>query len=211
MTVQTVQITYLFPRWYADTSLRGFATFCSGFPTVGLTLEHRIPSNLISRTLSIWGLITCYASREELEAYIERHPKPFRDLQDKDGTSMLDVALSKNNLTAVEVLIAAGADSFAQDDASFPAMGRLMAARYQRDNETRRRLEQMLSIHQLYEEYNFTHLQKVVLGVRFLGLEAELRYRVNTPAAHFREIEPRTCRQRLVHTEAFVYLQYTRL
>jgi len=136
MTVQTVQLTYLFPRWCANASLRGFATFCSGFPTVGLTLERRIPSDIMSRALSIWGLISCHPSLEELEAYLERHPNSVRDIQDKDGTSMLDVALSKNNLMAVKFLMAAGADPFAQDDTGLPAIGRLVAARYQRDNET---------------------------------------------------------------------------
>jgi ankyrin repeat protein len=142
-------------------------------------MEQRIPPDNISKANSLMGLIGRGASKREMQTYLERRPDAVRHVTFIDGSTMLHVALREDKLEAVEVLLSAGADIFAQDDFNQPALVSLFMHRGKRSRAVQIQLENLLPLSQAFEELDFPHLHKVVLKIRPLDLRSQLEQSIS--------------------------------
>ncbi|QDS73771.1 hypothetical protein FKW77_005310 [Venturia effusa] len=173
-SVQVLEFTYTLPQWSARLSVRATFKMSDGCPSAGLAVEIRIPPDTISRSQSIWGLIGRGASRRELQAFLTKRPDALRHIVYHEGSTMLHVAIRENNPEAVEVLVHAGADPFAEDDAGLPAIVLLLTSRGTRPSILQKQMENILPISQAFEKLDFPHLHQVVMRNQHLDLRSQL-------------------------------------
>jgi len=167
-----VESIYTFPRWSFNIAVVAFIRMIHGNPTAGLTLQRRISSSSCARADSIIHL-SRYGSASEVRGILEKYPDSIRYVSASQGSTPLREALYRRRYENVNVLLAAGADPFAIDDYGRADCIVLIVetlAKHHGSSIQQHLLPPMTS----FDDYNISHLTKVILGFRPLDLQTEL-------------------------------------
>jgi len=171
--VSGVDAKYSLPGWFPNLTILATFRISHGLPTAGLTVQRIIPHDTYSQFQSIIGfskLGNCAA----IQSLLERRPDAVLDVAEHTRATALDSALRYHQVDACRLLLAAGADPLAEDDLGMPVITSVLLYRHHRKVEIQEEFENLLPLTRFYEEYEFSHLHKIVLGVRPLDLKSEL-------------------------------------
>jgi ankyrin repeat protein len=172
-----VEATYSFPRWTFSLSVIGGIKLVHGYPTAGLTVQRRITKD--SRSFCI--LDACrFKSSTELKSFLQQYPGSIHDVDSwNSGAGVLDYAIGgidgsgRHHYENTNVLLAFGADPFATDDyGRSAAMIEIITLTAQKCMFPLRR--DLLPSMTDFDNYDLSHLTKVILGFRPLDIQTEL-------------------------------------
>lgn len=146
-----------------------------GSPSITLSIGRTVHITGFDDHLSI--LVLCKTRKtSELKHVLERRPDAVLDVDYIRGWSALFYAASQGDYETVKILLAAGADPFLEDKSGYPAM--LMCFRRivlgHSSSQERDCLKNCLPLSAFFDEYHFSHIERVVLGIRPLRLQVEL-------------------------------------
>jgi hypothetical protein len=166
-----VEAKYSLPRWPLDVSILASFKISHELPAAGLSVQRRI-----SRRGNLYTIIglSKMGSTEGIRSLLARRPDAVLDVSEHEGKTALDNAIRYRHIDAAKVLIAAGDDPMAENDFGFPAIALVLLYRNHRSKALQQEFEDLLPLSNFYEEYEFFHLHKVVLGVRPLDLKVRL-------------------------------------
>jgi ankyrin repeat protein len=166
-----VEAKYSLPRWPLDVSILASFKISHGLPAAGLSVQRRISRR--GNPYTIIGL-SKMGSTEGARSLLARRPDAVLDVSEHEGKTALDNAIRYRHIDTAKVLIAAGADPMAENDFGFPAIALVLLYKNHRSKALQQEFEDLLPLSTFYEECEFSHLHKVVLGVRPLDLKVQL-------------------------------------
>ena len=171
-----IEVTYSLPRWTLNISVVGGLKIVHGYPTAGLTVQRRITKDM--QSLSILD-VSRFGTTAELQIFLQRYPSSVHDIDAKDGVTAIDYAIGstyavgKGRYENVNLLLAFGADpSVADDYGRSAAMVELITLFAQKC--TLPSIQDLLPSTADFENYDLSHLTKIILGLRPLNLQTEL-------------------------------------
>ncbi|KAI9678379.1 MAG: hypothetical protein M1822_008025 [Bathelium mastoideum] len=107
---------------------------------------------------------------------LEKRPDAVLEVLHNDGSSALHFAARHGSLDIIKVLLAAGADPFLENYVGIPAacefFCRILLERG--SPQERDGLMKLIPMSAFLDEYSFSHIERVVLGLRPLRLQEEL-------------------------------------
>jgi ankyrin repeat protein len=171
-----VEVTYSLPRWTLNISVVGGLKIVHGYPTAGVTVRRRITKDI--QSLSILDL-SRFGTAAELRVFLQKYPSSVNDIAARDGITALDYAigsismLGKRQYENGNLLLAFGADPFVADDSGrSAAMVELITLSAQKC--TLPFMQYLLPCTADFDNYDLSHLTKIILGFRPLNLQKEL-------------------------------------
>lgn len=166
------QVTYSIPLSPWDLSVVASFSSFDGKPTMGVSLG---PIINVTNEYDKTGIISIVrgGNLSELKLRLQSRPGAVLDVSHRQGFSALHYAFQFASVETIKVLLAAGADPFYEDHQGAPAIyeGFLRMLQSPQDE---RELKDSLPVSIFFDDYNFSHIHRVVLGARPLGLQAEL-------------------------------------
>ncbi len=166
------QVTLSVPLKAWKISVVASCSFLDGKPTIGVSLG---PTTNVTNEHDKVGIFNVVRGKNlpELKQILQGRPGAVLDVSHRQGFSALHYAFQSASVETIRVLLAAGADPFYEDFRGAPAiyegfLRMLQSSQYERE------LRDCLPISVFFDDYNFSHLHRIVLGARPLGLQAEL-------------------------------------
>ncbi|KAI9666604.1 MAG: hypothetical protein M1821_004540 [Bathelium mastoideum] len=107
---------------------------------------------------------------------LEKRPDAVLDVFHHDGCSALYFAATHGSLDMIKVLLAAGVDPFFENYDGFPATFELFRRILLERGSPQERdaLMELIPMSAFLDDYSFSHIERVVLGLRPLSLQDEL-------------------------------------
>lgn len=166
------QVSYSVPLSPWDISIVASFSSVDGRPTIGVSLGPIINE---TNEYDKLGIISIFrgGNLPELKLMLQRRPGAVLDVSHRQGFSALHYAFQYASVETIKVLLAAGADPFYEDYQGAPAIYEGFLRMLQRPQDETK-LKDSLPISVFFDDYNFSHIHRVVLGARPLGLQAEL-------------------------------------
>jgi hypothetical protein len=118
---KSLEVTYSFPRNSLNITVFAFLRIFNSYPTIGLKVARRIPFKSVDFCRSLPGLARAGLC-SEVRAELERRPDAVQDVSDDDGAGALWFAIAYGQVDVVKLLLAAGADPFANNIHGFPRL-----------------------------------------------------------------------------------------
>jgi ankyrin repeat protein len=177
--VSVIEASYSLPRWSLDVTLLATFRISEGVPAAGLTVQRIIPHDTYSQFQSILGF-SKMGNCSAIRSLLQKRPDAVLDVGEHTGATGLDSALRYHQIDACKLLLAAGADPFAEDKLGMPIIAYVPLYRHHREGRLQQQFEELLPLSRFYDEYELSHLHQVILRVRPLDLKTELdcgRYR----------------------------------
>ncbi|OCK98476.1 ankyrin [Cenococcum geophilum 1.58] len=207
-SIKSFELLYSFPAWLMNLSIFMFFTSSYAGPTVGLGLRRRV------RWVTETGVRSMhwYVDRGDMSAVktmLEQHRESVQDVEIGLGRSVLHHALSHGHTEVTKLLLAAGADPFMEDDYGRPAiqLAARSLIRHTHSPSRHQELQDMLPWWTYVEECDFSHIHRVVLGLRPLTLQEELRTPVYRAQIHLKDNTGSTPLHWAVYRNDFVSVQ----
>ncbi|EFQ99067.1 ankyrin repeat domain-containing protein 44 [Nannizzia gypsea CBS 118893] len=178
--MKLMEVTYSTPLKPLGISIVASARFYDGTPSIGISLGPTV--NIINEQ-DYRSIFPCVRGLKllELKKMLQRRPGAIIDVSHRQGFSSLHYAFELGSVEAIKVLLAAGSDPFHEDHWGMPAMfdafvRMLGPAKCSASIQTKDKaeLEKALPFSVFFDDYNFTHLHRVVVGARPLRIEAAL-------------------------------------
>ena len=166
------QVSYSIPLIPWDLSIVASFSSVDGRPTLGVTLGPIINETNEYDKLGIISIVRG-GNLPELKLMLERRPGAVLDVSHRQGFSALHYAFQYASVETIKLLLAAGADPFYEDYQGAPAIYEGFLRMLQRSQDETE-LKDSLPVSVFFDDYNFSHIHRVVLGARPLGLQAEL-------------------------------------
>jgi len=171
-----IEVTYSLPRWTLNISVVGGPKIVHGYPTAGLTVQRRITKDMqITSILDV----SRFGTTTELQAFLQQYPSSVRDIDARDGVTALDYAIGstyaqgKRQYENANLLLAFGADPFVADDyGRSAAVVELITLSAQKC--TLSFTQDFLPSRADFDDYELSHLTKIILGFPPLNLQTEL-------------------------------------
>ncbi|KAL4933457.1 ankyrin repeat domain-containing protein [Aspergillus undulatus] len=114
----------------------------------------------------------------ELKQMLQRRPGAVLDASHRQGFSSLHYAFQLESAETIKVLLSAGADPSLEDHWGVPAMYdafvRVLHPLESTQGKDEDEMRKSLPISIFLDEYNFTHIHRIIVGSRPLRLEAAL-------------------------------------
>ncbi|KAL8926239.1 MAG: hypothetical protein Q9172_001881 [Xanthocarpia lactea] len=166
------QVSYAVPWSPWDISIVASFSSVDGKPTIGVSLGPIINETNEYDKMGIISIVRG-GNVPELKLMLQHRPGAVLDVSHRQGFSALHYAFQYASIDTINVLLAAGADPFYEDYQGAPAIyeGFLRMLQRPQDEE---KLKDSLPTSVFFDDYGFSHLHRVVLGARPLGLQAEL-------------------------------------
>ena len=171
-----IEVTYSLPRWTLNISVVGGLKIVHGYPTAGLTVQRRITKDM--QTFSILD-VSRFGTAAELQVFLQKYPSSVHDIDARNGMTALDYVigsidgLGRRQYENASLLLAFGADPFVVDDcgrsAALVEMITLSANKC-----TLPFMQNLLPSTADFDNYDLSHLTKIILGFRPLNLPTEL-------------------------------------
>ncbi|CZR64918.1 uncharacterized protein PAC_14818 [Phialocephala subalpina] len=171
--VSAVEVKYSLPRWSLNVTILATFRISYGLPTAGLAVQRIIPHDTYSRFQSIIGF-SKLGNCDAIRSLLGRRPDAVFDIAEHTRATALDSALRYHQIDACRLLLQAGADPLAEDSLGIPVIAYVALYRHHRNKTLQLEFEELLPLSSFYEEYEFSHLHKIVLGVRPLDLRSQL-------------------------------------
>ncbi|KAL8757713.1 MAG: hypothetical protein Q9184_004131 [Pyrenodesmia sp. 2 TL-2023] len=165
-------MSYAVPWSQWDISIVASFSSVDGKPTIGVSLGPVINETNEYDKLGIISIVRA-GNVPELKLMLQRRPGAVLDVSHRQGFSALHYAFQYASVDTIKVLLAAGADPFYEDYQGAPAIYEGFLRMLQRPQDETK-LKNSLPISMFFDDYGFSHLHRVVLGARPLGLQAEL-------------------------------------
>ncbi|KAF7139698.1 hypothetical protein CNMCM5793_007395 [Aspergillus hiratsukae] len=186
MRMKLLEVTYSTPLKPLGISVVASARFYDGTPSIGISLG---PTINVTNEQDYRSIFPCVRGRKlpELKQMLQGRPGAVVDVSHRQGFSSLHYAFELGSIEAIKVLLAAGSDPFHEDHwgmpAIFDAFVRMLAPAKSSGSiqaEDKVELEKTLPFPVFFDDYNFTHIHRVVVGARPVRLEAALSTSLHT-------------------------------
>ncbi|KAK3207162.1 hypothetical protein GRF29_103g60976 [Pseudopithomyces chartarum] len=169
------KLVYSTPRWLAEVFMMAFLKMTDVWPTISLPVCQTVNIVDTEDSMSVIALAKT-GSLPELKIAIANRPRAVFDVWHDNGFSALHIAAIQGSPGMVAHLISRGADPFLEDHWGVPAIFECYQ-RILRGNDTpevKELLAEQLRLSVFFEDYDFSHIHFVVLGIRSLDLHTEL-------------------------------------
>lgn len=169
------KLVYSTPRWLAEVFMMAFLKVTDVWPTISLPVCQTVNIVDTEDSMSVIALAKT-GSLPELKIAIANRPRAVFDVWHDNGFSALHIAAIQGSPGMVAHLISRGADPFLEDHWGVPAIFECYQ-RILRGNDTpevKELLAEQLRLSVFFEDYDFSHIHFVVLGIRSLDLHTEL-------------------------------------
>lgn len=166
------QVTFSIPLNAWNISVVASFSLFDGKPTIGVNLG---PTPNVTNEHDKLGIFSIVRGKNlpELKLMLQRRPGAVLDVSHRQGFSALHYAFQSASVETIKVLLAAGADPFYEDHGGAPAIYEGFLRMLQ-SSQDERELKDSLPISAFFDDYNFSHIHRIVLEARPLGLQAEL-------------------------------------
>lgn len=170
--LKLLEVTYSTPPQGRGISIVATLKVADGEPTMGLNVGRTV--NIRPHDVGIFRFSRA-GQLSDLKRELQMHPSAVLDVN-KIGVSALFHALKNKHLDAEKFLLAAGADPFLEDEDGTPTIYQgirhLVQGKFSTQEEDQWR--DCLPFSAFFEDYSVPHIQRVVIGLRPLNLQAEL-------------------------------------
>jgi ankyrin repeat protein len=168
--IKFLEITYVPPLRSVSLSIIASLALRDGEPTIGLTLRRT--SNIVDENY-VKGILYSakYGNSSGVKHILEKRSDAVLEVDEVKGFSSLHYALHMGFSDIAKFLLDAGADPFLEDHFGTPAVYYALRRILRGDMSE---IKDYLPISAFFEDYNFSHLHRVVLGIRSVDLKIEL-------------------------------------
>ncbi|KAF3764732.1 hypothetical protein M406DRAFT_331053 [Cryphonectria parasitica EP155] len=169
----TLRLTYTFPTWLLHTAIAAVYSDALGLPELLIRVIRRIaPEDELE---GIVGDV----KRRDLDAVRRTLHTRCHSVFDAmwDGTSLILLALMREDLGIINLLLSEGADIFQEDDHGNKPYRDVLMQIYASPHlpaHSRRELERIMPVDEIIDATELPDLHKVVLGIRCLDTTAYL-------------------------------------